>query len=91
MTEKHNRCRDFGNLETVFPKAEDGLRKSPAYCLACRDKTACLRTAMRKKNALAAREEFLDRAYASGMVGFFERWSRKKYLKGKMQEKDSKP
>jgi hypothetical protein len=35
---------------------------------------------MADKSGLTVREELVDRAYASGMVGFFERWSRKKAL-----------
>ena len=30
-----------------------------------------------------AKEEVVDRAYESGRMGFFERWSRKKYLRQK--------
>lgn len=68
----------FGALEVVFPQAEDGLRKSPESCLVCVHKTACLRTAMGQSGGLEVREEFVDRAYNSGVIGFFERWSKKK-------------
>jgi len=32
-------------------------------------------------NGLGAQEEFVDRAYSSGMIGFMERWSKKKHLR----------
>jgi hypothetical protein len=37
-----------------------------------------LRAAIQGKDGLEVKEEHLDRAYNSGMVGFFERWSKKK-------------
>jgi hypothetical protein len=70
----------FGNLEIVFPMGADGLRQTPASCMPCYCKTACLRKAMADKGGIKVREEMVDRAYASGVVGFFERWSRKKAL-----------
>jgi len=80
-TDPDQRPACFGDVQTVFPMAEDGLRRSPSTCLACRHKTECLRSAMVKTDeGLAIREACLDRAYASGMVGFLERWARKKDL-----------
>jgi hypothetical protein len=72
----------FGDLETVFPMGEDGLRKSPEACVnSCMLKTVCLRSAMYKKeNGVKVQEDQVDRAYQAGMMGFFERWSRKKEL-----------
>ncbi|UCF89810.1 MAG: hypothetical protein JSW39_16050 [Desulfobacterales bacterium] len=70
----------FAHLDTVFPKGPDGLRHTPAKCLACRLKTACLREAITGAEGLKVREERLERAYHSGMIGFWERWSRKKNL-----------
>ena len=80
----------FGDLETVFPRTEDGLRHSPETCLACAHKTECLRSAMQGGQGLRVREEKVDRAYASGVMGFFERWSQKKKLDThrKQAEKD---
>lgn len=43
---------------------------------------------MAEKGGLTVREEIVDRAYASGMVGFFERWSRKKALNTQKQRKN---
>jgi hypothetical protein len=54
----------------------------------CCYKTECLRKAMAEKGGIAVREEMVDRAYASGMVGFFERWSRKKALNAQKQRKN---
>jgi hypothetical protein len=70
----------FGKLENVFPKGEDGLRHTPESCMPCLYKTECLRNAMQKPEGLKVREEKVDRAYSSGMIGFVERWSQKKSL-----------
>lgn len=79
----------FSVLEVVFPEGEDGLRKSPESCLMCVRKTECLRAAMRKTGGLKVREEFVDRAYESGVIGFFERWSKKKRIHRKRTEPES--
>jgi hypothetical protein len=79
----------FGILHRVFPLGDDGLRHSPDACMACIHKTDCLRTAIANPDGLKVREEVVDRAYAAKNIGFFERWSRRKYLsrlKGKKQE-----
>jgi hypothetical protein len=78
----------FGDLEQVFPKGGSGLRQTPDACMACRHKTLCLRKAMADRGGVIVREEMVDRAYASGRVGFFERWSRKKALRMQQQKKD---
>lgn len=80
----------FGDLDIVFPECEDGLRCSPATCLACEHKTECLREAMKGKGGLRMRGTYLDRAYAAGMVGFLERWSKKKEIHRKLNEKETK-
>ena len=71
----------FGDLDTVFPMEDDGLRHSPESCHPCRCKTRCLRSAMGTSKGMDAREEVVDRAYNSGTIGFLERWSKKKILK----------
>ena len=70
----------FGKLENVFPMGEDGLRHTPESCFYCRYKTECLRSAMAAEEGLTVKEEKVDNAYASGMIGFLERWSKKKDL-----------
>ena len=70
----------YGKLDNVFPATDDGLRASPESCGVCRCKTECLRAAMETPEGLQVREEVLHRAHRSGMVGFWERWSRKKSL-----------
>jgi len=77
----------YGNLDKVFPKTNDGLRHTPITCLSCIHKTECLRSAMDSAKGLDVREEFVDRAYTSGMMGFLERWARKKELRRKMKER----
>ncbi|MGD8960103.1 MAG: hypothetical protein PVI27_09680 [Desulfobacteraceae bacterium] len=76
---RHPPC--FGDLKTVFPKGLDGLRHTPRQCMICVFKTECLRSAMEGADGLGVREESVDRAYAAGMIGFFQRWSRKKDLR----------
>jgi len=78
----------FGDLDIVFPKNINGLRVSPETCLACELKTSCLRDAIQnstKGNDI--KHEHVDRAYESGMIGFWERWSRKKTLNRLTQNK----
>ena len=82
--EKHPDC--FGNLETVFPKGPDDLRNTPERCLECRCKTACLRSAMEGSDGLKVKEEIVDRAYRSGILSFFQRWSKKKDLQGRLDK-----
>ena len=82
----------FGDLQTVFPLRADGLRATPTSCLQCVHRTACLRTAMSRKDGHTVREEMIDRAYHGGVIGFFQRWSQKKSihrLKQKTRPEDS--
>ena len=91
MKEKKPNCPAcFGKLEIVFPETGDGLRASPETCLACLKKTDCLRTAMKGKSGISVREAAVDRAYASGSMGFVERWSRKKELNSRFKQQDKK-
>jgi hypothetical protein len=78
----------FGELNTVFPLRSDGLRVTPVSCLQCVHKTACLRTAMGRRQGLTVREEMIDRAYRGGVIGFFQRWSQKKSLHRQKQSSD---
>ena len=81
MTQTKSQTPDcFACLETVFPMAKDGLRNTPEKCLACCHKTECLRMAIQGRDGLTVREEQIDRAYRSGMIGFLERWSKKKTI-----------
>jgi hypothetical protein len=57
----------------------------------CVYKTECLRTAMTRPQGTEVREEAVDRAYHSGMIGFFDRWSRKKALHRKRQAQKAEP
>src|SRR4030042_2404443 len=76
----------FGKLECVFPMGKDDMRSSPESCFYCIFKTECLRSAMRDADGLKVREESVDRAYESRMIGFFERWSIKKDLRRRMKK-----
>ncbi len=76
----------FGKLEAVFPMGPDGLRETPESCLVCIYRTDCLKSAMGQSEGIQAREETVDRAYRAGMIGFWERWSRKKMLRRRIRE-----
>jgi hypothetical protein len=76
----------FGILEKVFPKGKDGLRSSPDQCMGCDFKVECLRCAMKGREGLMVQEEIVDRAYSSGLISFFERWSKKKDLHRKIDD-----
>lgn len=80
----------FGNMEIVFPKGRDGLRHSPESCMLCHCKTDCMRTALHGSSGSKIQEEKVDRAYNSGMMGFFERWSKKKAIHRDRQTKKRK-
>lgn len=71
----------FGVLEIVFPMGDDRLRHSPERCMLCVHKTECLRSAIKNPDGLKVKEEIVDRAYESKTIGFWQRWSRRKYLK----------
>ena len=89
MTITHKeRPHCFADLKIVFPEGEEGFRSSPKTCMACEHKTACLKSAMKGREGLKVKEEALDRAYAAGMVGFFERWSKKKAFHQKAADKE---
>lgn len=88
MTRQPQRPYCFAKLECVFPMGDDGLRQTPESCMVCRCRTECLRTAVAGEEGLAVQEEALDRAYQAGMVGFLERWSRRKRIH---QQRGGKP
>ncbi len=75
---QHPHC--FAVLEEVFPMGNDGLRHTSERCDVCVYKVECLRAAMQKPEGLKVKEEVVDRAYSAGVMGFFERWSKKKDL-----------
>ena len=77
----------YGMLDRVFPKGGDDLRHTPKDCLPCTYKTACLRSALEGASGLKLQEERVDRAYSSGMMGFLERWSKKKDLRRRIGKK----
>ncbi len=84
----------YGKLECVFPMGARGFRETPESCFPCIFRVECLRAAMAQVEGLAVKEETVDRAYASGVIGFWARWSKKKALQRerdqRRREKDSK-
>ena len=83
MSSNTTRPECFGKLDVVFPKEKDGLRHTPRECMACRLKTECLRAAVKDRQGITVKQEMVDRAYASGTMGFWKRWSIKKKLEQK--------
>ncbi len=83
--ERHPDC--FAILDNVFPMGKEGLRQTPDNCMDCAYKVECLRTAMAKPDGIQVKEEMVDRAYSSGKIGFFERWSKKKDFYRRKSEK----
>ncbi len=86
--ESEGRPYCFGKMDTVFPMGQDGLRHSPESCMVCFCKTDCMRTALHGSGGVKVQEEKVDRAYESGMMGFLERWSKKKTLHRNMKKGD---
>ena len=85
---EHPDC--FGQLDTVFPVGEEGLRTSPPECMKCSHAKACLQTAMRGPEGLKLQEEKVDQAYKCGLIGKLERWSRKKLIRQEIEAMTSK-
>jgi hypothetical protein len=71
----------FGDLDTVFPVGEEGIRTSPPECMKCPDAKSCLQAAMRSPEGLKLQEEKVDQAYEYGLIGKIERWSKKKLIR----------
>ena len=77
----------YGNLDTVFPLGEDGLRHSPESCMVCFCKTECLRAAVSGEDGIQVKKEQVKRAHSSGTISFVERWARKKALEYKKKNR----
>ena len=86
QTEKKPIC--FGKIDKVFPMTEQGYRETPEHCMeTCDHRVDCLKNALnRDPDALKVREDQVDKAYEAGLLGFFERWSRKKLIKSKTKK-----
>ena len=88
MNDKEKLPDCFGNLEKVFPMTQSGLRQTPDGCFFhCPVKTRCLQQAMATRDGIQVEEEIIDRGSKSGMMNFFERWSRKKQVHRHKQKK----
>jgi hypothetical protein len=74
----HYEC--FGVLEIVFPLGEDGMREVPQGCAGCAQRVACMKAALASEEGIRFREDRVERLERSGMIGWLERWSRKKEL-----------
>ncbi|MBF0204041.1 MAG: hypothetical protein HQK67_06930 [Desulfamplus sp.] len=68
-------------MEIVFPMGKRGLRETPDHCMyLCAYKTPCLRKAISGVKGIEVKEEMVERGEQSGVLGFFQRWSKKKIL-----------
>ncbi|MBW1740163.1 MAG: hypothetical protein JRJ42_03390 [Deltaproteobacteria bacterium] len=52
----------FGQLDTVFPVGEEGIRTSPPECMKCPHAKSCLQAAMRSPEGLKLQEQKVDQA-----------------------------
>ena len=80
----------FGQLDTVFPVGEGGIRSSPPECMKCPFAKSCLQAAMRSPEGLELQEEKVDQAYEYGLIGKLEHWSRKKLIRREIEALTSK-
>ena len=87
IDKKDERPACFGILDNVFPNGGNGMRVTPESCFPCYFKTDCLKKAAEGNDGLKIQEEKIDRAYESGMIGFLERWSRKKFIQQRIKDK----
>jgi hypothetical protein len=65
---------------------ERGLREVVPQCLECPERVECLRAALDSPDGIVVKEEMVDRAAESGMVGRIRRWSDKKHLNRQMKK-----
>ncbi|MDY6954939.1 MAG: hypothetical protein SWE60_25845 [Thermodesulfobacteriota bacterium] len=80
----------FGELDTVFPMGEEGIRTTPPACMKCPHVKSCIQTAMRGPEGLKLEEARIDRAYEYGLIGKLERWSRKKLVRQEIEAMTTK-
>ncbi|OEU47381.1 MAG: hypothetical protein BA861_10310 [Desulfobacterales bacterium S3730MH5] len=80
----------FGQLETVFPMGEEGIRTSPPECMKCPFAKSCLQAVMRGPEGLRLQEERVDQAYECGLIGKLDRWSKKKLIRQEIEALTSK-
>ena len=75
----------FGKIDIVFPMTDTGFRETPEPCMeTCEHRVDCLRKALASDpEADRFKADQVDRAYDAGLMGFLERWSRKKALNKK--------
>jgi hypothetical protein len=75
-----NRKKCFGILEVVFPFGERGMREVPPGCTECNARVDCMKAALASDEGIRFTEEMIERSEKVGMIGWLERWSRKKEL-----------
>jgi len=87
-TSNENKPDCFSHLERVFPMGEEGIRSTPIPCESCPYKMECLKATIDGPDGLKLKEEYVDRAYESGMIGFMERWAKKKAIQSKLKHQN---
>lgn len=74
----------FGDINRVFPKDDDGIRKVPDKCMeSCIEKKECIIAAIESDKENRTESEIIDNAYDAGNINFLSRWSKKKAIAGK--------
>ncbi len=71
----------FGELDTVFPRGDHGLREVSAQCWGCPQRVECLRAAVAQPHSgqtLAQEQARREQDHIGGVAGFLRRWSRLK-------------
>lgn len=81
-------CR--GVLDEVFPMGEPGLREVPPRCRDCPEKVPCLAEALRTAEGIRLQQRTLDRSPATGFIEKIRRWSERKDLHRRLQEKQER-
>ena len=85
MTRPQKDC--FGILDNVFPPGKEGLREIVQNCFECPDRILCLQEALNTPQGLMFRSEVINRYPASGLVGRLKRWSEKKEISRRLEQK----
>ena len=85
MTKPQKDC--FGILDNVFPLGKEGLREIVQSCFDCPDRIPCLQEALNTRQGLMFRSEVINRYPSIGLVGRLKRWSEKKEISRRLEQK----
>ena len=80
----------FGILDNVFPMGTEGLREIVKSCFDCPDRKRCLQEALNTESGLVFRSEVIKRSPSRGLADRLRRWSEKKDISRRLQQKKGK-